>query len=99
MTDWNGFYPDGIKCTSCGAPLGGHKNGPGDYDHPGENYAGTATGLCDKCTMMSGFVVSTEWDGARHISYPPDCPSWRRDRTVQIAYADCETCQGLVGCT
>lgn len=92
--DKYGFYDYGSKCQVCGAVLGGTKYEDASYDRPAELYAGTYTGLCYKCQNSDAYVVKTEWDGAQTISYPPHCPSWRRDRETYTAYADCQECQG-----
>lgn len=89
MPEWNGFY-NGVTCRKCGKSLDGQGDG-----HPAESYAGTYTGLCDKCTHAGGFVIRiAESDGCKQWSYPPHCPSWRRDRESYLAYDDCLTCKG-----
>jgi hypothetical protein len=96
--DEHGFHPYGLQCTECGALLGGRRaeSLPGfpSYDRPAELYAGTFTGLCYACEKGGPRLLRRDWDGALHISYPPHCPAWRRDREVQIAYADCPECKG-----
>lgn len=96
--DAQGFYPYGLQCQDCGALLGGRRaeSVPGfpSYDRPAELYAGTFTGLCYACEKGGPRLLRRDWDGALHISYPPHCPAWRRDREVEIAYADCPECKG-----
>lgn len=87
MTKWDGFYPQ-HDCKKCGKPLNA------DGYHPAELYAGTYTGLCYGCEKSGPFVAKEHLDGAQTISYPPHCPSWRRDREEQIAYPDCPDCEG-----
>ena len=89
---WNGFLLEGSKCRSCGKALDG-ENG----DRPAESYMGTYTGLCSSCCMAPAYVMRTDFDGAQHWSYPPHCPSWRRDREDYRAYPDCPDCKGA-GC-
>jgi len=87
--DENGMLPEGLRCKQCGKVLdeGGMR--------PAERYAGTYTGLCDACTRAPAFVIEEDpTDGARRWSYPPQCPSWRREREEVVAYADCPTCKG-----
>jgi hypothetical protein len=62
---------------------------------PAELYAGTYTGFCYECQNGGDYVFLTEKDGAKHISCPPSCPSWRRDRETFIAYGDCPSCNGI----
>jgi len=86
---WDGMYPKGLKCEKCGKTLNE------DGGHPAELYAGTFTGLCYGCERQGPYLVATfKIDGCQVISYPPDCPSHRRDRTEKYAYPDCEECQG-----
>lgn len=80
-----GFLPP-HSCKNCGKPLG---------TVPAELYQGTYTGLCYKCQDAPAIVLKTCPDGALHVSHPPHCPSWRRDRELFYAYADCTDCKGL----
>lgn len=88
--DWqvdSEYYYTGAECLRCGKVLGTRI--------PAEIYAGTFNGLCYGCTAAGPYIVRVSLlDGARVLSYPPHCPSWRRDRETFTAYADCETCQG-----
>jgi len=85
---WDGMLPP-QDCQRCGKPLNA------DGGHPAELYAGTFTGLCYTCEREGPYVVKTySADGARRISYPPSCPSHRRDREEHIAYPDCHQCKG-----
>lgn len=97
---WNGFlgrddYSDplatgaGIDCKQCGAELSG-PNGP----RPAESYAGTFTGLCYRCSNGAAYVAREHDDGCQEWSYPPHCPSWRRDRETFYGFADCHLCHG-----
>ena len=87
--DEHGMLPKGLRCKRCGRAL------DADGNHPAERYAGTYTGLCDDCTRAPVFMVEEDpTDGARKLSYPPQCPSWRREREEVVAYADCPACQG-----
>lgn len=86
--NWDGFIPKGIRCKRCDKVLNE------DGGHPGENYLGCATGLCDICMREGPYVVKTYRDGAMQISVPPACPSWRRDREKYMAYEGCPVCQG-----
>ena len=84
------MLPPDWWCTGCGRQLneGGRR--------PAELYAGTFTGLCTGCMGKGPWVTEISvLDGARRVSWPPHCPSWRRDREVHIAYEDCGTCAGL----
>jgi hypothetical protein len=66
-----------------------------DGGHPAERYAGTHNGLCYPCTATGPYMVEVaELDGCRRLSYPPSCPSLRRDRETELAYPDCEQCLG-----
>jgi len=89
--EWDGFPPEGVKlkCDRCGVELSGR-----DGDRPAESYLGTYTGLCYTCQNAGPYVVETFFDGAKRLSYPPSCPSWRRDRELYTAYGDCPTCKG-----
>lgn len=84
METWDGFL-HGVKCSNCDKVLG---------QNPAENYAGTYTGLCYTCERADVFVAKAEPDGAQHLSYPPHCPAWRRDREMFKAYTDCQECNG-----
>lgn len=90
--DWqvdSEYYYTGATCQRCGKLLNA------DGGHPAEIYAGTFNGLCYGCTAAGPYVVRVSLlDGARVLSYPPHCPSWRRDRETFTAYADCGTCNG-----
>lgn len=84
-----GMFPSAWTCRGCARPL------DADGMHPAELYAGTCTGLCYECEGKPLFVKETYvLDGAMRVSYPPSCPSWRRDREEFLAYADCATCGG-----
>lgn len=93
MTNRNAFMAVGATCKRCGVVMGGNFDGIG-WDRPAEIYAGTATGLCDKCMRESDYVLETFEDGAKRVSVAPTCPSWRRDRTTHIAYDNCPECGG-----
>ena len=85
---WDGFFPEDLTCNKCGVILN-------KTDRPAELYAGTYTGLCYSCQNVGVYVLSvSNLDGARKLSYPPHCPSWRRDREQYIAYIDCDKCGG-----
>jgi len=81
---WNGFLPEGTKCEQCGTVL----------KKDAESYAGTFTGLCRVCENISVRIEKVFFDRAVRKSYPPHCPSWRRDRNQFIAYEDCPECKG-----
>lgn len=87
------FDKDGFlaphNCKKCAKPLQGMGSG-----RPAELYAGTYTGFCYECQNGGDYVFLTEKDGSKHISCPPSCPSWRRDRETFIAYDDCAACKG-----
>ncbi len=90
--DSHGQIKAELHCHSCGVKLGGRI--------PAETYAGTYNGLCYSCSGAPEFVTHQEaLDGAWWWSYPPHCPSWRRDRESFVAYSGCETCggRGVVG--
>jgi hypothetical protein len=77
-------------CLACGKPLNA------DGNHPAETYAGTWTGLCYGCTKAPAVIVAVAvLDGLQKVSYPPHCPSWRRDRETFHGYPGCGTCQGM----
>lgn len=87
--DERGMLPVAWKCLGCGRQLNG------DGGHPAELYAGTFNGLCYPCTSAGPYVVGVAvLDGLRKLSYPPSCPSWRRDREREYAYPDCPKCLG-----
>lgn len=88
--DERGFLPP-TPCRVCGEMLS-----DADGPRPAETYAGTFTGLCYGCERSGPYVVpgSELPDGARLVSHPPSCPSWRRDRTEHWAYPDCPDCGG-----
>jgi len=87
--DERGMLPADWTCLRCGRQLNA------DGNHPAELYAGTFTGLCYPCTSTGPYVEAVaELDGCRKISYPPNCPSHRRDRQVHHAYPDCPNCHG-----
>ncbi len=87
MDPITGEFPADWCCISCGKQLNA------DGGHPAEIYAGTYNGLCYPCTSKPFYVESTDpLDGALKLSYPPHCPSWRRDREHFTAYADCDSC-------
>jgi hypothetical protein len=88
MDKSTGMFPSDWTCKGCGKVLNA------DGGHPAELYAGTFNGLCYACTGRSGFVVETFEDGCQLWSYPPHCPSWRRDRETAYGYADCPDCKG-----
>jgi hypothetical protein len=89
LMDKDGMFPSDLTCIRCGKVLNA------DGGHPAELYAGTFNGLCYPCTSSGGYIEHVEiLDGALSWSYPPSCPSWRRDREHAIGYADCETCKG-----
>lgn len=83
------MLPRGMTCKACGKVL----NATGG--RPAELYLGTFTGLCYECERKPFFVERVDaLDGARWVSYPPSCPSNRRDRVSHIGYADCTICDG-----
>lgn len=87
--DQDGFYPP-HPCERCGQLLQGF-NG----NNPAELYAGTYTGLCNKCMREPVYVVGeSDLDGVKLLSYPPACPSWSRERFLCWAYEDCPNCNG-----
>lgn len=85
--EWDGMLSP-RPCAVCGTPLNA------DGDHPAELYAGTFTGLCYGCERMPRVEIERWPDGAVEWSYPPACPSFRRDREKHIAYPDCPECKG-----
>lgn len=74
-----------MYCKDCGKELG---------KIPSEIYPGTYNGLCYSCTNKGGYIVKIYTDGCRVISYPPHCPSWRRDREEYYSYVGCPKCGG-----
>ena len=82
LTDKNGYLPE-HNCRVCGSVL-----------LKEERYLGIYTGLCYKCEKRKPFVEKECENGAYWISYPPHCPSWRRDRERFVAYWDCMECGG-----
>lgn len=90
MDPHTGMFPEEWTCQRCGKKL------DADGGHPAERYAGTYNGLCYACTGAGPFVVSVATiDGAQEVSWPPHCPSWRRNRETFFGYTDCEFCGGL----
>lgn len=90
MDPKTGMLPASLFCIGCGKTLNA------DGGHPAELYAGTFNGLCYGCTGRPAFVARiSALDGCREVSWPPHCPSWRRDREKHWAYADCTTCGGM----
>jgi hypothetical protein len=91
MDPSTGMFPADWRCKVCDVLLNA------DGNHPAELYAGTFTGLCYRCERGPAYVVpdSELPDGARQVSHPPSCPSWRRDRTTHWAYPDCADCGGM----
>lgn len=90
-----GFLVDAPPCRVCGKELGGRQP-DGSYHRPAELYAGTYTGLCQRCTSGRAYLVTTLCDGAEVWSFPPHCPSWRRDRQTFVSYPDCGCNHGRV---
>ena len=87
--DKDGFYP-AHPCRHCGAMLRGLGSG-----YPAETYAGTYNGLCYTCTSAGPFEAEGhEPSGGVLLSYPPSCPSHRRDRRLFWSYPDCPVCSG-----
>jgi hypothetical protein len=88
LMDRHGMLPDDWSCMRCAKQLGTR--------NPAELYAGTWNGLCYGCTSEGPYVAAVAaLDGARKVSWPPNCPSYRRDRQEHYAYEDCENCKGL----
>ena len=83
-----GMFPEDWTCLRCNVKLNA------DGGHPAELYAGTFNGLCYRCTGEAGFVIETLDDGCQVWSYPPHCPSWRRDRERFLGFPDCGECNG-----
>lgn len=89
LMDGHGMLPADWCCLRCGKQLNA------DGGHPAELYAGTFNGLCYGCTSADHYVARVSLlDGAMMISWPPSCPSWRRDREEHIAYPGCASCKG-----
>jgi hypothetical protein len=90
MDPSTGMLPSDWACRACAKTLNA------DGSHPAELYAGTFTGLCYSCERSGSYVVpgSELPDGARRVSHPPHCPSWRRSREEYWSYSDCEECGG-----
>jgi hypothetical protein len=87
--DSQGMFTVPLDCVRCGKRLNG------DGNHPAEIHAGTFTGLCYGCTAAGPYIEKVAvLDGARKVSWPPFCPSWRRDREGHIAYPGCGGCNG-----
>ncbi len=78
-----------LNCVSCNSCLSG-PDGP----RPAETYGGTYTGLCYACERGPRMIVGRWACGAVKWSYPPSCPSWRRDREEYVGYSDCKKCNG-----
>jgi len=90
VMDRHGMLPDDIFCVRCAKPLnaGGRR--------PAELYAGTFTGICGGCMNEGAYVVEVAvLDGCRKVSWPPDQPSYRRDRRKHLGYEGCPDCQGM----
>lgn len=89
MDPETGHFPADWCCVGCGKQLNA------DGNHPAETYAGTYNGLCYPCTSKGPFIVGQRViDSGVVWSYPPHCPSWRRDRESKVFYWDCPTCGG-----
>jgi hypothetical protein len=85
--DSTGHFTVPLNCQNCGCRLGER--------NPAEVHAGCYNGLCYRCTSSGPYIEAIAvLDGARRVSWPPHCPSWRRDRETHIAYADCTNCGG-----
>ena len=80
--DDQGMYPQ-HDCKACGKPLNA------DGGHPAELYAGTYTGLCYECEKKGAYEEKELPSGAKMMSHPPHCPSWRRDRERFYWFPDC----------
>lgn len=90
LMDKNGLFPADWVCQQCGKPLNA------DGYHPAELHAGTYNGLCYDCTRKGPYVVAVSGlDGALSVSWPPSCPSHRRDRESRVGYEGCPHCEGL----
>jgi hypothetical protein len=91
MDPVTGHFPETWCCLRCGKPLDGEHG-----RNPAETYAGTYNGLCYPCTGKEPYVEAIyTFDGAQRVSWPPHCPSWRRDRESFKGYPDCENCKGM----
>lgn len=89
IMDRHGMLPDEIFCIRCAKPLNM------DGGHPAELYAGTYNGLCYGCTGAGPYVAAVaQLDGCQRVSWPPPCPSHRRDRVDHYGYPDCAGCKG-----
>ncbi len=88
LMDKDGMLPP-HPCKVCGQILNA------DGGHPAELYLGGYTGMCYKCQNATSYVAKRYPDKAMLWSYPPQCPSWRRDREERTAYADCPDCHGV----
>ena len=63
--------------------------------YPAELYAGTYTGRCYPCTNKRRYEENySKVSGARVWSYPPNCPSHRRERETFFGFDDCTVCHG-----
>lgn len=84
---WDGFIPDDviIPCKFCGNNLESKDSG-----YPASRYFGTLNGLCNKCTYSCPFLKKRYSDEAEIWSFPPHCPSWRRNRETYIKYNSCK---------
>ncbi len=87
LMDKDGMLPP-HPCKVCGEMLNA------DGGHPAELYLGGYTGMCYKCQNAARYVAKEYPDSAVMWSYPPSCPSWRRDRETFTAYSDCLNCRG-----
>jgi hypothetical protein len=86
----DGLFRVELHCLKCGKLLNA------DGNHPAEVHAGTSNGLCYGCTKAGPYITRVYLlDGARQLSWPPSCPSYRRDRETFYGYAGCEVCKGL----
>ncbi len=89
MDAQTGMFPAEWRCKVCKKTL--NANGL----HPAELYAGTYTGLCYTCEQKPYYVAKTyALDDAMILSYPPSCPSWRRNRETYYAFGECPACKG-----
>lgn len=86
----DGLFQVELHCLGCGRLLNS------DGNHPAEVYAGSYNGLCYGCTKKGPYTEAIAiLDGCRRVSWPPSCPSHRRDRTTKYAYPGCPDCDGL----
>lgn len=94
LKDWK-MGPDGrfqveLHCLMCGRLLNA------DGNHPAEIHAGCYNGLCYGCTKAPAYIAEVAvLDGCQRVSWPPSCPSYRRDREKFYGYPGCEACQGM----